>query len=60
MKMLPNGAMELARRDDGVVLAVKDNGEFVTWWTPTDKPDDTYHGHYTFNIFDAIEDFRTR
>ena len=58
-KFLENGALELARQDR-IVLAFKENGEFVTWWTPEWDPQATSMGHYFRNIFDAVEDFKNR
>lgn len=60
LKRLKNGALELTRRSNGIVLAIKENGEFVTWWTPVEDPQETYHGHYFLDIFDAVEDFKNR
>ncbi len=59
---LKNGATVVAFEDDGhhgVVLAVKDDGEYVTWEYGVAE-EDTYWGHYFWSSEEAFADYAER
>jgi len=51
---------KLTQLDKGyIILAIiPRQGEYVTWWM--NEEGHTFHGHYTLDLGDAIEDFKAR
>lgn len=58
------GRKVLARFDNGErVITLADVGgyqPFVTWASRSDRPDDTFWGHYFVDAKDALDDFSER
>ena len=51
---------KLTQLDKGYIILViiPRQGEYVTWWM--NEEGNTFHGHYTLDLGDAIEDFKAR